>query len=139
MQVTKDRSATAKLFVAFPFNAQGRSIVKRYVFPELAFLGAHAVHGPFSGEVNLCAQMAEAVSTCTGVISIYIDENPNVLIETGIAIALAKPLLVVSDNRKLPSMLDSYPSVRVQESDRLRISVQELVRRSFGSSRRLSA
>jgi len=62
---------------------------------------------------RVCATIAE----CGGVLALLIGRNRNVLIETGIAIAMRKPLLVLAGTKQDAGMLlDNFPVVLLKET-----------------------
>jgi hypothetical protein len=65
--------------------------------------------------------MRATIEACDGVLSLLVGQNRNVLIETGIAIALRKPLFVLAQTLQDAGMLmDNFPVVLLGDQAMLR-------------------
>ena len=117
----------ARVFVARPFDKPGQKIFDEIIAPSLAAVSLKPVHGPSCHYDNVVERVSAAIAECGAVLAVLIGQNRNVFIETGIAIALHKPLLLLADTPEDCGMLHgSFPVVLTKDLAAFRRALKDV-------------
>jgi hypothetical protein len=120
----------ARIFIARPFDESAQKFFDRIIAPCLANLSLEPVHGPSCHNDNVVERVTVTIADCQAVLAILVGRNRNVFIETGIAIALNKPLLMLVETPQDCGMLqDRFPSVLRGDLAALRRALMEIAKR----------
>lgn len=117
LEASENRSsAQTTIFVARPFNQHGQNLLDEIVAPVLQTASMIGLHGPRADAQEVVQLLRLGISSCAGMIAIISGRNLNVFVETGMAIALKKPLILLADaNEDCAMLLGSFPIVLIRE------------------------
>ena len=85
------------IFLAAPYALKYRAVIDRVVLPALFRTGVDIVRKPNSASRDIAREILAVIRDCDAVVAIVIGRNPNVFWEVGLAFALQKPLLLVTE------------------------------------------
>lgn len=118
----------AKLFIAYPFRPEAQRIVDRLILPIASSHGISCVTGArkVRRDENVMESLREAITSCSALVAVVTERNPNVFFELGVASALKKPCVLVASNEDDAVMLQgAYPVVIIEPAY---LAMQELGR-----------
>ncbi len=124
------RAITGKVFVARPFDSMGNRIFANVVAPALATFDLTPVHCHLCEIRHVVEHVQTTIGRCDAVIAVLTGRTQNVLIETGITIALRKPLIILaSEHADAGMLLGTFPVILLGDAAGLRFELKNLSQR----------
>ena len=98
------------IFVARPFNDEGQDVFERVIEPALDAAGLEWRHLVHVHDESVIEHVCAAIDAASGVLAVLAGRSRNVYLETGIAIAMRKPILIIAETEQDCGMLlHRYP------------------------------
>ncbi len=122
-----------RIFVAQPFDLPSQKLFDQIVAPALFAECLEPVHCRLCENKFVVESVFATIAQCSAVLAVLAGRNQNVFIETGIAIALQKPLVLLVRTKQDAGMLvEKFPVILLTEPEKLKSELRLLAGKIYG-------